>query len=87
MQRGIEACWVEHLDLERIGPSDCVVGTLPVHLAAGVCRRGAVYVHLALDLPREARGVELTPEQMANLSPRLVAFRVVEEGAWPGGTQ
>ena len=86
-RQGINACWVEHLDLDRIVAGDSVFGTLPVHLAAEVCRRGGAYVHLALDLPREARGKELTPEQMATYAPRLLPFRVEAQGRWPKHTQ
>ena len=65
---------VEHLDLAEIRSGDTVIGTLPVHLAAEVCRRGSHYLHLALDLPSERRGVELTAEDMARCGARLVEY-------------
>lgn len=62
---------VPHLELNRLRAGDVVVGTLPVHLAAQVCRRGARYFHLALEAPPEARGRELTPEDMERYGARL----------------
>src|SRR5207249_10984084 len=40
-----------HLDLSDVLPGDVLIGTLPVHLAAEVCSRGARYLHLTLLLP------------------------------------
>ena len=37
---------------------------LPVRLAAEACQRGAVYWHLSLDLPPEARGRGLSADEM-----------------------
>lgn len=76
--QGIEATVVAHLDPARVAAGDIVIGTLPVHLAADVCARGARYLHLALDLPERLRGVELSAQQMAQCSPRLVEYRVEE---------
>ncbi|RME81516.1 MAG: CRISPR-associated protein Csx16 [Zetaproteobacteria bacterium] len=70
---------VAHLDdavLEEIQPGDVVIGTLPLHLAAKVCEKGAKYLHLSLDLPPQARGRELTPEEMDRFGARLEAFEV-----------
>ncbi len=65
-----------HLDLNNIKPGDVVIGTLPVHLAAEVCARKARYLHLAVDLPNERRGLELTAEDMARFGARLAEYRV-----------
>jgi len=67
---------VEHLDPAEVRPGDVVLGTLPVHLAAEVCGRGARYLHLVLELPPESRGLELTAEEMARCGARLVEYRV-----------
>ena len=78
--------WVDHLDLNSVAPGDRVLGTLPVHLAAAVCERGARYVHLALELPADQRGRELTGADMERLGARLEAFevrRVSETGGIP----
>jgi CRISPR-associated protein Csx16 len=40
-----------HLDTALIQCGDTVIGTLPVHLAAGVCSQGAQFFNLSLDLP------------------------------------
>ncbi|MBS0212206.1 MAG: CRISPR-associated protein Csx16 [Proteobacteria bacterium] len=77
--QGIDAQWVRHLDLASVQSGDSVLGTLPIHLAAGVCERGARYVHLELDLPAQLRGCELDLAAMQRLSPRLVGYRVLRE--------
>jgi CRISPR-associated protein Csx16 len=67
---------VEHLDPAEVQPGDVVIGTLPIHLAAEVCLRGARYLHLVLDLPPERRGLELTAEEMRRLGARLEEYSV-----------
>jgi CRISPR-associated protein Csx16 len=67
---------VAHLDPAEIHAGDVVIGTLPVHLAAQVCARGARYLHLVLDLPRERRGLELTAGDMMRYRARLEEYRV-----------
>jgi len=67
---------LDHLDVGRVKPGDCVVGTLPAHLAAEVCERGGEYVHLAVDLPPGLRGRELTVEDLERLGARLVPLTV-----------
>lgn len=47
---------VEHMDPKAISPGDVVIGLLPAHLAAEVCDRGALYLHISPDLTREQRG-------------------------------
>lgn len=75
-RRGIEAVAVEHLDVAAVGPGDLVMGTLPLHLAAAVCGRGARFLHLELDLPADARGRTLTADDMDRFGARLVEYRV-----------
>ena len=65
-----------HLDLEAVHPGDTVIGTLPVHLAAQVCARGAVFFNLSLDLPSEWRGLELDASQLTACNARLERFHV-----------
>ena len=67
---------VIHLDEAAIAPGDIVIGTLPVHLAAAVCERGGTYWHLALDLPPEMRGRDLTAAEMEAASARLEPYHV-----------
>jgi CRISPR-associated protein Csx16 len=80
--RGIEAKIVAHLDPATIHAGDVVMGTLPVHLAAEVCARGARYLHLNLDLPPEARGRDLTADDMDRFGATLTEF-VVSRGHAP----
>jgi CRISPR-associated protein Csx16 len=68
---------LDHLDPAVLLPGDCVIGVLPVHLAAEVCRRGARYLHLSLDLPPEARGRELSAAEMRAYGARVEEFVVV----------
>lgn len=70
---------VEHLDSAIIKPGDSVIGSLPVNLAAEVCARGASYLHLALELPFELRGQELTAEDMRRCGARIEEFHISTE--------
>lgn len=67
---------VAHLDPAEVAPGDTVIGTLPVHLAAEICQRGARYLNLSLDLPASARGRELSSEELQACNVRLEAFNV-----------
>ncbi|WKN24002.1 CRISPR-associated protein Csx16 [Azotobacter vinelandii] len=69
---------VEHLDTSLVEPGDTVCGSLPVHLVAQLCAQGARYIHLIVDLPPQARGRELTAEEMRAYGARLVCFDVRE---------
>jgi len=73
-----------HLDLAEVSPGDTVAGSLPVHLVADVCARGARYLHLALDIPAHARGRELTADELELFSARLEPF-VVEHASCASG--
>lgn len=76
-ERGIIADHqVDHLALEQVSAGDRVLGTLPIHLAADVCARGARYIHLTLQIPRELRGKELSAEELNQLGASLQAFHV-----------
>jgi CRISPR-associated protein Csx16 len=76
-RRGVEADEVVgHLEVGRLEEGDVVIGTLPLHLAAEVCRRGCRYIHLALDAPAGARGRELTAEEMERYGARLEEYEV-----------
>lgn len=74
-----------HLDTQRIRPGDVVIGSLPVHLAAAVCAQGGRYVHLAIDLPAEARGRELSNEEMRRYGARLTEYSITACAAGCGG--
>ena len=65
-----------HLDPAEVAPGDTVIGTLPVHLAAEICQRGARYFNLSLDLPASARGRELAVDELQAYKARLEAYNV-----------
>jgi CRISPR-associated protein Csx16 len=67
---------IAHLDIMRVHAGDVVIGSLPVNLAADVCACGARYLHLSLDLPADARGIELTATAMRRFGARVEEFRV-----------
>lgn len=67
---------VSHLALDQIAAGDTVIGTLPIHLAAQVCGRGATYLHLSLDLPADWRGRELTADDLYKIGARLEAYDI-----------
>lgn len=80
--QGLQGRCVPHLDPQQVGPGDRVIGTLPLHLVAAICERGAHYLHLSLDLTPELRGKELSAEQLGACGARLEAFtvRACEDG-------
>lgn len=65
-----------HLDPAIVAAGDTVIGTLPVHLAASVCERGARYVHLTLDLPADLRGHELDADALERCNARLEGYQI-----------
>ena len=67
---------IAHLDPACIQPGDCVIGTLPVNLAAEVCARDGRFFNLSLDVPPEARGRELTADDLERFGARLEEYRV-----------
>ena len=69
-------CHVAHLDPAQVHRGDTVIGTLPVNLAARVCARGATYLHLALEMPAQQRGQELSAHDLQALGATLQPFHV-----------
>lgn len=53
---------------------DRVLGTLPVSEAARVCARGGRYLHLSIDIPAEARGRELSADDMQAFGAQLEEY-------------
>ena len=70
--------WVAHLDPANVAAGDTVIGSLPVNLAAVVCKRGARYLHLSIVVPAEWRGRELATAEMKAISVELKAFHVAK---------
>ena len=67
---------IAHLDPDQIEQGDTVIGTLPTHLAANVCQRGARYINLSLDLPAQWRGRELSAQDLQACNARLESFTI-----------
>jgi CRISPR-associated protein Csx16 len=68
--------WVTHLDPADVNVGDTVIGTLPVNLAAEICERGARYLHISLRLPAQARGRELSADELERLGAHLENFDI-----------
>lgn len=68
---------IAHFDPACVTAGDKVIGTLPVHLAAQVCDNGGEYHHLVMDIPADARGRELTAEDMEVFGASVRQFVVV----------
>ena len=60
--------WVTHLDARQVTAGDMVIGTLPVHIAADICSRGAGFFFLELHLELNQRGMELTESDMLKVN-------------------
>lgn len=71
-RQGLDAQHITHLDPALVGPGDVVMGTLPVHLAAEVCGRGARYLHLQMAVSPDMRGTEFSADLMELFDARLV---------------
>ena len=65
-----------HLDPQDVQAGDTVIGSLPVHLAAAVCARGARYFNLSLDLTAAARGKELSAVELETFNARIEEYEV-----------
>lgn len=75
-----EAAIVSHFDPSDVKEDDVVIGTLPIHLASEVCARGGKYYHLMMNVPTEARGKELTFEDMESFGAKVQEFKI--EAVW-----
>jgi CRISPR-associated protein Csx16 len=69
--------WETHIEPESVQAGDVVIGTLPVHLAAEICARGAKFYFLTLQLREEQRGQELTVADMQAAECSLQCYQVV----------
>ena len=69
---------VPHLDPAEVRPGDRVYGTLPVELAAEVCRRGGRFFALRLTLTAGQRGVDLTADDLEALKADFQEYRVLK---------
>ncbi len=69
-----------HLDIERVGAGDTLLGTLPVQIAAEVCARGARYFHLSIEMPESWRDRELSADDLDACGAKLEDFFVEKRG-------
>lgn len=69
--------WETHIEPASVQAGDVVIGTLPVHLAAEICVRGATFYFLTLQLREEQRGQELSVADMQAADCRLACYEVV----------
>ena len=53
-----------HLNVDDIQADDTVIGTLPIHLDAKVCAKGAKFYFLSVNVSQDQRGMELTAEEL-----------------------
>jgi len=68
---------VENFSTDMIEEGDTVIGTLPLHLAADICKKGGNYSALVMDpVPQELRGTSLSSEQMDELNATTQSMRV-----------
>lgn len=68
--------WEAHLDVSEVHEGDVVVGTLPLHLAAEVCQKGAYFYFLILPQQEFNRGCEYSATQMNAAGCRLQQYDV-----------
>lgn len=68
--------WVTHLDVADVQAGDCVLGTLPLGLAADVCAQGARFLFLEVPMQAMQRGQEISAEEMTQMGCRLTEFKV-----------
>lgn len=66
--------WVSHLDVECIQTQDVVIGTLPLHMVAQICEKGAQFYCLSIHIQETQRGQELTATQLDQYACTLQPF-------------
>ncbi|WP_118867776.1 CRISPR-associated protein Csx16 [Haemophilus haemolyticus] len=65
-----------HLDTSLVQAGDVVIGTLPIHLAAEICQKGATFYFLSVNVSAQQRGTELTAQQLVDQGCALQAFHI-----------
>lgn len=68
--------FVGHLNPQEIQAGDVVLGTLPLHVVAEVCARGALFYAVMLQQAEEGRGSEYSAAEMAAMGCTLRRFEV-----------
>jgi CRISPR-associated protein Csx16 len=70
--------FVPHLELSEVRSGDEIFGTLPLELAAAVCRLGARFFAMSLSVPARQRGVDLTADDLEALKADFHEYRVIK---------
>ncbi len=74
---------IDHLKLEQVKSGDTIIGVLPVHYIAQICKMNARYFHIAMNVPKSHRRQELTADEMNQFGAKLeeyTALRVETDG-------
>lgn len=66
----------DHLDPDDIAPGDTVIGTLPPHIAAAICAKGAAWCALQLPQEAEQRGSEYSAADMTAMGCTLQRYHI-----------
>ena len=69
---------IVHLDATQLQSGDTVIGTLPINIVATLNNNGIRYFHLSLNLPANARGKELTADDMTRFGAKLEEYQAVK---------
>ncbi len=72
--KGVNGRVISHLGDGDVADGDIVIGTLPVHLVADITSRGALYIHVRIDIPEHLRGQELDRAALDQLDVSLIPF-------------
>lgn len=68
--------FVTHVDVDMIQEQDIVIGTLPIHIAAQVCAKGARFYFLSVNVHSYQRGKELSVEELIQQGCKLEEFSI-----------
>lgn len=69
--------WVTHIRSSDVIATDIVIGTLPIHIAAEICARGAKFYYLTMNLRADQRGRELAMDEMTQAKCCIKQFVVL----------
>jgi CRISPR-associated protein Csx16 len=70
--------FVSHMNPAEARPGDQVYGTLPLELAAEICRNGAHFFALRVSVHAEKRGFDLTADELEALKADFQEYRVIK---------
>ena len=68
--------WTDDLEIDLVKAGDIVIGILPMKLAAEVCKKGAHFVALQIDVPKNRRGSELSKDDLEEMQCSLCPYYV-----------